>query len=99
MAPYFAAKDFQAAFVSLDKEPAKAAAWLVHELRGGEELARRMFVDAEFVAADRLRLDAFPTTLVVGRDGRVVHVQRGFKPGVASTQRTVKMVTELLRVK
>jgi thiol-disulfide isomerase/thioredoxin len=95
--PHLGEPDFQAAFVSLDKDPAKAAEWFQSHLKQPEPFLARLFVDPKFETADKLSVDAFPMTLVIGRDGKVVHLQRGFKEGQGSTQELAKLTAELLK--
>jgi thiol-disulfide isomerase/thioredoxin len=95
--PLLGEKDFQAAFVSLDKEPAKAAEWFQGNLKEPAPFLKRLFVDPRFEAADKLSVDAFPMTLVIGRDGKIAHLQRGFKEGQGSTEAIAKIAGELLK--
>ena len=39
-----------------------------------------------FKTADELGLDSFPTTFVIGKDGKVIHYQPGFTQGEGSTE-------------
>ena len=95
--PLFAEADAQVAFVSLDKEPEKAAEWFQQNMKEPELFLKHLYLDPKFVTADLLKVDAFPMTLVVGRDGKVAHVQRGFKEGEHSTEEIVKVATRLLK--
>lgn len=90
-------KDFQVAFVALDKDPAKAADWFQHNLKDPDRLLKNLYVDAAFEIADKLGVDSFPMTIIIGRDGKVAHVQKGFKEGQGSTASLVKIVSDLLR--
>lgn len=95
--PLTAEKDFQVAFVSLDKEPAKAAEWFQSNLKEPDLFLRHLYMDAAFENADKLSVDSFPMTFVIGRDGKIVHVERGFKEGEGSTAKMAKMASDLLR--
>ena len=95
--PYLAEKDFQVAFVSLDKEPAKAIEWFQGNLKQPDELLNHLYLDGDFTNADKLQVDSFPMTIVVGRDGKIAKVQRGFKEGDDSTKRLVEAAAQLLK--
>ena len=95
--PYLNDDNFQVAFVSLDKEPAKAAEWFQANLKEPALFLKHLYSDAKFAAADTLKVDSFPLTLVIGRDGKIAHLQRGFKDGEGSTAQIVKVSTELLK--
>ncbi len=95
--PYLTDQDFQVAFVSLDKDPSKAAEWFQGNLKSPDLFLKHLYSDAAFEAADKLKVDSFPMTLVIGKDGKVAHVQRGFKEGEDSTARLVKVSTDLLK--
>jgi len=70
-------KDFQMAFVALDKEPKKAAAWFRDNLKD-EAFLTHLYADPTFKIADQLEVDSFPMTLIIGKDGKVAHIQKGF---------------------
>lgn len=93
----FGEKDFQIAFVSLDKEPEKAADWMRSNLKTPDQFLTRLYDDPKFEVADKLTIDSFPMTLVIGRDGKVAHIQRGFKEGEGSTEALAKLTQSLLR--
>lgn len=95
--PLFSDKDLVVAFVSLDKEPDKAIAWFKQNVVSPDVMLPRLYGDATFKLAEALEVDSFPLTLVIGRDGKVAFVQRGFKEGDGSTEKLVKFVSELLR--
>jgi thiol-disulfide isomerase/thioredoxin len=95
--PYLAEKDFQVAFVSLDKEPAKAVEWFQGNLKDPEQLLNHLYLDGDFTNADKLQVDSFPMTIVIGRDGKIAHVQRGYKEGDDSTKRIVAAADKLLK--
>lgn len=97
LAPQLAHKDLNVAFVSLDKERDKAVAWFKQNLANPGAMLPRLYSDAQFKLAERLEVDSFPLTLVIGRDGKVVYVQRGFKEGEGSTEKIVKIIAELLQ--
>src|SRR5690606_4632196 len=89
--PYLANKDFQTAFVSLDKDPSKAVAWFQSNLKEPETYLKSLYIDPEFQAADTLAVDSFPMTLVIDQAGKVVHVQKGFVEGEGTTEKLVKV--------
>lgn len=88
---------FQAAFVALDKEPAKAADWFKANLKNNDEMYKRLFSDADFKAADLLAVDSFPMTFIVDGEGKVRHIQRGFKSGAGQTDELAKIAEGLLK--
>lgn len=97
LAAKMADKDFQVAFVSLDKEPEKATEWFRSHLKAPEKMMPHLYSDAQFELADKLGVDSFPMTIIIGRDGKVAHVQKGFKEGQGSTDQLVKLSEGLLR--
>jgi thiol-disulfide isomerase/thioredoxin len=80
------------AYVSLDKESTKAAAYF--KSRFGEKAAMldELYVDPKFEIADKLGIDAFPFTIVLDAKGKVVHIQRGFKEGSGSTEKLTQVI-------
>lgn len=90
-------KNFQIAFVALDKEPAKAADWFKKNLKDPERMLKSLYLDETFELADKLGIDSFPMTIIIGKDGKVAHVQKGFKEGQGSTEKLVKLSEDLLR--
>ena len=97
--PLFAEKDVQVAFVSLDKDPEKAAEWFQGHLKDPKALLDHLYNDSKFEVADSLKVDSFPMTLIIGRDGKVAHVQHGFKEGEGSTANLAKLVQTMLKTK
>jgi thiol-disulfide isomerase/thioredoxin len=93
--PLASEKDVQMAFVSLDKEPEKATEWFQSNLKEPDQMLKHLFMDPAFEAADKLSADSFPMTFVIGRDGKVAFVQKGFKEGEGSTEKIAKLVAEL----
>ncbi len=95
--PLISEKNFNVAYVSLDKDPADAVEWFRSNLKEPDVMLKSLFVDQTFAVADRLAVDAFPMTLIIDQNGKVVHVQRGFKEGDGSTAELAKMAGDLLR--
>ena len=94
--PYFAEDNFQMAFVSLDKNPEKAAQWFKDNLKDPNGLLKHLYIDPKFQAADKLEVDSFPMTFVIDQNGKVVHIQKGFKEGEGSTEEIAKIAKGLL---
>jgi thiol-disulfide isomerase/thioredoxin len=94
--PHFGEQGLQVAFVALDKEPDQAAAWFKANMKEPAPFLDRLYVDPQFAVADKLAIDSFPMTLVIGKDGKVKHVQRGFKDGEGSTAAIVKIALGLM---
>jgi thiol-disulfide isomerase/thioredoxin len=90
-------KDFEVAFVSLDKEPEKASEWFKSHLKAPEKMLPHLYSDAAFELADKLGVDSFPMTIIIGKDGKVAHVQKGFTEGQGSTEKLVKVSEDLLK--
>jgi thiol-disulfide isomerase/thioredoxin len=90
--PLAAETRVQVAFVSLDKDPAQAREWFRSQLKEPDFWLKRLYVDPEFAMADALKVDAFPMTLVVGPQGEILQVQKGFKPGEGSTEALTGLV-------
>jgi thiol-disulfide isomerase/thioredoxin len=97
LAPHLGHRDLNVAFVSLDKERDKAVAWFKQNLSNPGSMLPRLYSDAQFKLAEKLEVDSFPLTLVIGRDGKIAYVQRGFKEGEGSTEKIVKLIAELLQ--
>jgi len=95
--PLFDDQDFQVKFVSLDKEPGKATQWFKANLTAGSEMFDRLFADPDFKAADVVGVDAFPMTVLIDKNGKISHIQRGFKPGEHQTAELVRIATGLLK--
>lgn len=90
-------KDFQMAYVSLDKDPAKAAEWFATNLRDPQQMLKHLYLDQAFEAAETLKVESFPMTFIVDRTGKVSYVQAGFKEGENSTEEMVKAIAQMLR--
>lgn len=90
-------KDFQMAFVSLDKDPSKAVEWINANLKDPQQMISHLYSDASFAAAETLSVESFPMTFVVGKDGKVAHIQAGYKEGENSTEEMAKTIEGLLR--
>jgi cytochrome c biogenesis protein CcmG, thiol:disulfide interchange protein DsbE len=95
--PLVGEADFQTAFVSLDKEPEKAVEWFQANLKEPARFLKDLYIDATFETADKLQVDSFPMTLIIGRDGKVAYVQKGFKEGEGSTEVLAKLAGDILR--
>lgn len=96
-APLFPNRKFQFAMVSLDKEPKAAKNWVMTHLNAAKKMQQYLYSDPEFAAAGALEVDAFPMTLIVGPDLKVVYVQRGFVEGSGATQTLKKRAQALLK--
>lgn len=94
--PFFKNSKFQAAFVSLDKEPAKAKEWFATKLKKPESMLPFLYTDSKFELAEILELDTFPMTYVVGPDGKVAQIQKGFTAGEGSTEKMVSYAAGIL---
>lgn len=95
-APLLSQDKFQFAMVSLDKDPKAAQAWVNEHLGAKEKIASFLYSDPTFAAAGALDVDAFPMTLIVGPDLKVVYVQKGFEEGTGATQALAKKAKALL---
>ncbi len=87
---------FRLALVSLDKDAKKAEAWIAKEVSQSAYFKNSLYSDPEFRVADALKADAFPITVLIDQQGKIAHVQRGYKSGEGSTQKLAKMIRELL---
>ena len=87
--------DLTVAYVSVDKDQKKAASWLTNHL-GTKDILSRLYFDSKFAGVSALGIDAFPVTVVIGKDGKVHHIQRGFEEGAGTTAALVKTVDQLL---
>jgi peroxiredoxin len=83
--PFLGNDKLQVVFVSLDKDPEKARRWFSENIKS-KTLRQFLYKDPEFLVAEALKADSFPITVVIDKDGRVSHVQRGFKQGEGSTE-------------
>jgi peroxiredoxin len=92
-----ARKDVGIHYISLDKEPQKAKAYLEETFGKDSDMVKHLGLDSSFAAADSLSIDSFPMTVILDKNGKVVKVQRGFKEGEASTKNLAKSVETLLQ--
>ncbi len=83
-------------FVSLDKEPAKASEWFSKNTSAREAMAANLYSDPAFELADKLEADSFPMTVVIGKDGKILHVEKGYKGG-AEGEAQVKKIAGLIQ--
>ena len=90
-------KDFRLAFVSVDKDPKAAADWMKKNLKSPEKFISFLYKDPDYEAAESLSLDSFPMTLIIGADGTVKHVERGYVEGKGSTDMMAKLAEEMLK--
>jgi thiol-disulfide isomerase/thioredoxin len=90
-------KDFHLAFVSLDKDPKMASKWIRKNSKMANEGLAGSYHDADFVTADKLGVDAFPMTLILGKDGKIAHIQRGYTEEQKSTEAMMAKVQQLLK--
>lgn len=82
-------------FVSLDKEPEKAREWFRKNTKATEAMMDNLYSDPSFEIAEKLEADSFPMTVVIGKDGKILHVERGFKEGAEGSAQ-VRKVAELM---
>lgn len=94
-APLYERSDVVVRYVSLDKDPTKAKSYLEEEFGKSGAVTSRIAYDSNFEAADKLGIDSFPMTLVLDKNSKVVKIQRGFKPGEASTAELLKVAQGL----
>ena len=90
-------KDFHLAFISLDKDPKTASQWIKKNSKMASKGLAGSYHDADFVTADKLGVDAFPMTLILGKDGKVAHIQRGYTEEQKSTSAMMAKVQQLLK--
>lgn len=90
-------KDFHVAYVSLDKDPAKAVDWFKGNLKDPAEMLKSLYSDAGFLAAESLKVESFPMTFVIDQNGKIANIHEGFKEGENSTEEIAKAVAALLR--
>jgi hypothetical protein len=55
-----------------------------------------IYSDASFELAEKLEADSFPMTVVIGKDGKILHIERGFKEGKEGTAQ-VKKIADLMQ--
>jgi len=96
-APLLRNDDFQFSFVALDKDPSKAEAWVKANMIKADQFMNYLYKDPKFKAAETLAVDSFPMTLIIGKDGRIKFIQRGFKEGEDSTRKLALKASNLLR--
>jgi len=77
---------FQMAFVSLDKNPQDSLDWLKSNVGNPDVLEKYLYQDSEFKVADMLAVDAFPMTVVIGPDLKILKIQKGFEEGKGTTK-------------
>jgi peroxiredoxin len=90
-------KDFHAAYVSLDKDPNKAVEWFGSNLKDPAQMLKSLYLDSAFQAAEKLKVESFPMTFVIDKNGKIAKIHEGFKEGENSTEEIAKVVAELLR--
>jgi len=83
-------------FISLDKEPSKAREWFKQNTKATDAMIENLYSDAGFELAEKLEADSFPMTVVIGKDGKILHIERGFKEGKEGTAQ-VKKIADLLQ--
>jgi len=72
--------------VNLDAEKKNADALLATL-----KLRATIIYDPDFALAQRYGLDSLPVSLVLGQDGKVIHVEKGFDPQRSKTEQLFKM--------
>jgi thiol-disulfide isomerase/thioredoxin len=88
---------FQLAFISVDKDAKKAQAWVRGSgVKDADKVLKSVFIDSEFKTAEKLELESFPMTFIVGKDGKILEVVNGFKEGKGQTEALVKKVQTFL---
>jgi thiol-disulfide isomerase/thioredoxin len=90
-------KDFKFSFVSLDKDPSKAEAWVRANLKNPEKFIKHLYKDPSFETAEDLEIDSFPMTVVTGKDLKVSMIQRGFTENSGSTKKIAEQAEKLLQ--
>ena len=83
-------------FVSLDKEPSKATEWFSKNTFAKEAMTANLYSDPAFELADKLEADSFPMTVLIGKDGKILHVEKGYKGG-AEGEAQVKKIAGLIQ--
>jgi thiol-disulfide isomerase/thioredoxin len=89
MVSHYPASDFVVLTVNVDRDPQKAAAFLQQV---GAHLP--VVYDASGAVATRFGVKAMPSSVLIGRDGRVRYVHQGFFPGKTATYEA--HITELI---
>lgn len=92
-------KDVNIAFISVDKEPAKAKDWVRDNLATPKFVGERLYMDSKFEVAETLGVDSFPITVIIDQNNKVHFIQRGFKEGDQTTEKMVTMIRDLLNGK
>jgi len=95
--PYLTDAHFQLAFVSLDKDTAKAVEWFHANLKEPDLFLKHLYFDPSFVNADKLKLTSFPTTFVTSKTGQIAYEQKGFTEGEGSTAKMTQFTATLLK--
>lgn len=90
-------KDVQRVFVNLDKDPRQAVLWAQRAFKNSGEFLAANYLDGGFDHADLLKVDSFPMTLLVDRQGKVFYKQKGFSPGEGMTEKLVELVKTHLK--
>lgn len=86
------------AFVSLDKDPADSRRFLAGGMTDPQGVvATHLYADPQFALADKLGVDAFPFTLVIGADGKVLKIQRGYEEGSGSVDGLAQLIQTQLK--
>ena len=88
---------FQAAYVSLDRDPGKAVEWFGSNLKDPAQMLKSLYSDPTFKAAETLKVESFPMTFVIDQNGKVAKIHEGFKEGENSTEEIAKAVAKLLK--
>ncbi len=81
-------------FVSLDREPSLAKDWFKDRFDEKDLWLSKLYTDPTLAVADKLQLDAFPTTLILGEYGEVLYLQKGFKPGEGTIEKLVQFLKD-----
>jgi len=95
-ASLFKNEKFQFAFVSLDKDPNKAATWVKENLKDSKSFMKYLYKDPDFATAEKLTVDSFPMTFIISSDGKVKKIHKGFKEGGNSTKDMASLAGNML---
>ena len=95
--PFMFEKNFNVAFVSMDKDPKKAVEWFKKNLKEPGMLLEKLYVDPTFQAAETLNVDAFPMTFIIDQSGKVQNIYKGFEEGAGTTNEMVKVIRALMK--